>query len=90
MDILKALADDSAAARGASRCALGAWLDSIPDEVDGRDELIRLVETDHNPRNSEPETMSGDRIAAVVSKLGHPISTNPLLKHRNRGCRCYR
>jgi hypothetical protein len=87
LDILAAL--EATPARGAKRCDLAAFLDSIPADTPGRDELIRLVETVHD-RTADPYTLSGQRMAVVLTNLGHTITQNPVLDHRNRACRCYR
>lgn len=92
MDILAALADQSAP-RGSRRCELGLWLDAIPAETPGRDELIRLVETKHARTKTTPdapETLSGQRVAVVLTRLGFETTQNPVLDHRNHACRCYR
>lgn len=87
MDILAAL--EASPTRGQNRCGLGQWLDDIPEDTPGRDELIRLVETPHD-RQSGGATRSAQNIATVLTNLGFEITQNPILDHRNHACRCYR
>jgi len=87
-DILAALANDTAE-RGTKRCALARWLDDIPTDTEGRDELIRLVETIHTP-GPHSTTMSAQRVAKVLTTLGHSTGQSSILDHRNHACACYR
>lgn len=87
MDILAALSDASPE-RGASRCGLGRWIDSIPADAPGRDELVRVIETPYD--RADKTTKSGRRVLSIVNNLGHKISSeNPIHEHRNSTCRCY-
>lgn len=86
LDILAAL--EATPARGNSRCNLGKFLDSIPEDTPGRDELIRLVESPHIPR-STPETRPAQNMATVLTHLGYSVTENPIHKHRKHICRCY-
>lgn len=87
LDILAAL--EATPSRGAKRCRLAKFLDDIPEDTPGRDELIRLVETPHD-KKAVPETRSGQNIAVVLCNLGFDTTSNTVLDHRNRACRCYR
>jgi hypothetical protein len=87
-DILAAL-EDATAARGNSRCSLARFLDTIPEDTDGRDRLIQLVETPHD-RTGNSDTRSAIRMANALCKLGFKTTQNPVLDHRNRDCACYR
>jgi hypothetical protein len=87
IDILAAL--EASPSRGAGRCHVGAFLDSIPADTEHRDELIRLVETPYDSQ-SEVETRSGQNMAKVLTTLGLSITQNPVLDHRSHSCRCYR
>lgn len=86
LDIVAAL--EAAPSRGARRCNVGEFLDSIPTDTAGRDELIRLVETPH--KQGSTNTRSGQNIAMVLCQLGFETTQNPILDHRKRACRCYR
>jgi hypothetical protein len=86
IDILAAL--EATPSRGARRCNLGKFLDSIPADTPGRDELIRLVETKHSRDSSD--TRSARNMMVVLTSLGHPITENPIHEHRGHSCRCYR
>jgi len=87
LDILAAL--EATPSRGPKRCPLAAFLDSIPEDTAGRDELIRLVETPHSPA-ANPYTLSGKRMSLVLTNLGYTVTENPVLDHRNHACACYR
>jgi hypothetical protein len=87
-DITAAL-DDALAARGSSRCSLGRFLDSIPEDTEGRDRLIRLVETPFD-RTGNSDTRSATRMASALCKLGFKTTQSPVLDHRNHDCACYR
>lgn len=87
-DILAALSDNDAQ-RGSRRCNIGQFLDSIPEDTEGRDRLIELVETTHD-RTGHSDTFSAERMAVVLTKLGYETSSNPVLDHRKRICACYR
>jgi hypothetical protein len=87
LDILAAL--NAAPSRGKKRCNLALFLDDIPEDTAGRDELIRLVESRHDTK-SDIETRSAQNMAVVLSQLGFEVTANPIHDHRNRACRCYR
>ena len=88
LDILAAL--DATPPRGDKRCRLATFLDSISEDTPGRDELIRLVETTHDPDAITPSTRSAQNMARVLTSLGYPTTQNPILDHRSGACRCYR
>jgi len=87
LDILAAL--EATPARGAGRCGIATFLNGIPAETPGRDELVRLVETPHD-RGGRADTRSGQSMAVVLTQLGYETTQNPILDHRNKACRCYR
>lgn len=87
IDILAALSG-SEPTPGSQRCGVAKFLDAIPEDTPGRDELIRLVETKHDPARTD--TRSGQNIAQVLTGLGYTTTQNPILDHRNKACRCYR
>jgi hypothetical protein len=89
VDILAALED--VPARGSQRCRLARFLDNIPADTPGRDELVRLVETEHD-RNANPYTLSVRKMAAVLSspRIGFPTGYGPISAHRSGQCVCYR
>lgn len=87
MDILAAL--EAEPSQGDKRCNLRAFLDAIPEDTAGRDELIRLVETPRD-RNHPGNTKSGQRMAVILTNLGHECTENVVHQHRNRACACYR
>lgn len=86
MDILAAL--NAVPQQGNQRCQLMQFLDAIPADIDGRDELIRLVETPHIPGSND--TRSARTMTVVLTQLGHKVTENPIHYHRARSCRCYR
>lgn len=88
MDILAALEDENPA-KGTRRCRIAAFLDTIPADTPGRDELIRLVDTPHIP-HADGTTRSGQSVAITLSRLGCDTTANPVLDHRAKRCRCYR
>lgn len=87
LDILAAL--EATPSRGSRRCELKKFLDNIPEDTPGRDELIRLVETPHDPKAEQP-TRSGQNMAMVLTALGYETTQNPVHDHRRHACRCYR
>lgn len=87
LDILAAL--EASPSRGKKRCKTADFLYEIPEDTPGREELIRLFETDHDPKG-DVETRSAENMAIVLNQLGLDITANPILAHRNRACRCYR
>lgn len=87
LDILAAL--DAKPTRGKQMCNLAKFLHDIPEDKPGRDELIRLFDTVHDPQGPV-ETRSGANMASVLTALGYSTTANPVIDHRNRVCRCYR
>lgn len=91
MDILGAL--QAIPTDSGDRCRIGAFLDSIPANEPGRDELVHLVETPHRLTTSAHAahtTRSAKTMAVVLSQLGCETTQNPIHNHRNQQCRCYR
>lgn len=89
MDILNAIAN-AQPSRGDSRCGLARWLDGIPADTPGREELIRLVETRHARQQRSEDSRSAGEMVLVLVALGFPITEGPIHDHRNHRCRCYR
>ena len=87
LDILAAL--DATPARGVGRCPTAAFIDAIPADAPGRDELVRLFETPHD-RNAAPATRSARDMARILTTLGYPVTSNTVIAHRNRACACFR
>jgi hypothetical protein len=87
LDIMAAL--EATPARGAKRCATAEFVYGIPEDTPGRDELIRLFETEYDPK-SPLDTRSGQNMAMVLTQLGFEITQNPIHDHRKHACRCYR
>lgn len=90
MDILSAL--EASPSRGTSRCRVATFLDNIPEDTPGRDELVRLVETRHDRTGTtqNADTRSAANMAIVLTQLGFETTQNPIHDHRKHACRCYR
>lgn len=88
MDILSAI-ENARPARGSHLCPLAEWLAGIPEKTEGRDELIRLIETKHD-RSGSSDTRSAESMATVLGALGYKITEGPIHAHRKHACRCYR
>ena len=80
MNILEAL-HVANPTRGARRCKLQIFLDNIPAETPGRDDLCDAV--------ADPE-FAAQKLTLTFSAIGSPMSANLICDHRAKRCRCYR
>lgn len=80
MDIRAAL-HDANPTRGQARCKLQTILDDIPDDADGKDELVAATADDD---------WSAMKLTMTFSTLGVPVSAGTIRDHRAKRCRCFR
>lgn len=57
------------------------FLDSIPDDEPGREQLLQAVATSE---------LAAGRLSVVFSQLGHPIGLEVIREHRAQQCACFR
>ena len=86
MDILAALTEIGPT-RTNRRCKIGRWLDSIPAETAGREQLVAALETT-DPNSEFYRAL--DRLDALTSTLGFDTSIKTIGDHRGGRCRCFR
>ncbi len=80
MDILAAL--EAAPQPTDRKCKLATFLDSIPEDTPGRDQLFaRVIDAKNFP---------AQQLTLTFTALGHSISSDIICDHRATRCRCYR
>lgn len=85
LDILEALAD-SAPAKSNRVCKIQRWLDEIPADTPGREDLIATIVTT-DPKSDVYRTIP--QVDAITYRLGLVTSTKTLGDHRAKRCRCF-
>lgn len=85
MNILEAL-QDSAPARSSRKCKLQRWIDDIPADTAGKDDLVAAIVTT-DPKSDSYRTI--DQIDKVIYALGLVTSTKTIGDHRAKRCRCF-
>jgi hypothetical protein len=85
VDILEAL-NDTAPAVGNRKCKIQRWLDDIPEDQPGRDNLLATMGTT-DPMSPHYRTL--DQLDTLTYRLGLKTSTKTITDHRARRCRCY-
>ncbi len=86
MDILEALAESATAAGSSRKCLIQRWLDDIPDDTPGKDQLVATIET--TDRSAE-HYRTGEQVDKLVYRLGLKTSMKSIGDHRGKRCRCY-
>lgn len=81
MDILAAL-HSANPTRGQARCKLQTFLDDIPEETEGKTDLVGAV--------SDAAGYPANRLTLTFAALGFPVSASLICDHRAQRCRCYR
>lgn len=85
VDILSALVE-AAPAKSSRKCKVQRWLDDIPDETPGKEELVATITTT-DPKSDVYRTI--DQVDKITYKLGLVTSTKTIGDHRAKRCRCF-
>lgn len=68
------------------KCRLGRWLDEIPDNTPGKDQLTEVLSTTDR---TSPWWRTLEELDAILRRLDLHSSNKTIGNHRMRRCRCY-
>jgi hypothetical protein len=84
MDILAALEASPSAVTG-RRCRIQRFIDRIPDDAPGRDQLVGTLST-KDP--ADPNYRTATSLVALLARLGESTSVSTVNEHRAGRCVC--
>ena len=86
MDILEALAESATAVGASRKCLVQRWLDDIPADAPGKDQLVLTIEdTDRTAEHFR----TVDQVDKLLYRLGLKTSIKTIGDHRGHRCRCF-
>jgi hypothetical protein len=85
LDILAALEASPSAVTG-RRCRIQRFLDNIPADTPGRDQLEATLNT-KDP--SDPDYRTATSLLQLLARLGETTSVSTVNEHRAKRCVCY-